>query len=42
MNDPREQRQIDESIETDIDFWIEQKHADDEVQMEWVEESWTD
>lgn len=37
-----EQRQLDESIETDVDFWVEQKHADDEAQLEWVEEGWTD
>jgi len=33
--------EIDENIETDIDFWTEQKHANDEAQDEWVEEGWT-
>lgn len=37
MTTPREQRQLDESIETDLDFWIEVKHERDEEQLEWDE-----
>lgn len=36
-NPPR-QREIDESIENDLDFWTEQKHAEEEVQLELIEE----
>lgn len=39
---PKLDRQLDESIETDVDFWVEQKHQDDAAQLEWVEEGWTD
>lgn len=42
MNDPREQRQIDESIENDIDYKIELANADDQEQLEWIEEGWTE
>lgn len=34
--------EIDENIENEIDFWIEQKHQDDFKQLEWVEEGWTE
>lgn len=35
---PRPEAQIDESIEVDIDVWIEQKHRE-AVQMELIEET---
>lgn len=35
---PDEPRQIDESIENDLDFWVEQKHQPHEIQIEFVEE----
>lgn len=31
-------REIDESIENEIDFWIEQKHQAEEIQLELIEE----
>lgn len=39
MNTPNLQRQIDAQIETDIDFWVELKHADDAEQLELLEEA---
>lgn len=42
MTFPREQRQIDESNERDVDFWQEEKHVDDKAEEEWQEQSWSD
>lgn len=39
---PKLERQIDESIENDIDYKIELAHADDQEQLEWVEEGWSE
>lgn len=35
---PITQRQIDESIENDIDYKIELAHANDQEQLEWHDE----